>query len=201
MLRKNKLFDWNQRSDGLGLWVQETTDQQFLWPTNLAICLKIKVSWPYKVKHICATYLFWFHAPRIFLCPWIYHSLHLCGVCTYAYAHTERVARGKIYFQIITFGNPPTPRAISSFNEPVDITGARRELKNRCNDNIDSLPKSLASLERARRNAVSFFVALTSSWSLSHSNSETSAEKIKNIRIYKLEKTNHICTKSNMKIS
>ena len=60
-------------------------------------------------------------------------------------------------FRIITFGNPPTPRAISSFNEPVDITGARHELKNRCNDNIDSLPKSLASLERARRNAVSFF--------------------------------------------
>ena len=95
-------------------------------------------------------------------------------------------------FRIITFGNPPTPRAISSFNEPVDITGARHELKNRCNDNIDSLPKSLASLERARRNAVSFFVALISSRSSSHSNSETSAEKMNIIRIYKLEQTNHI---------
>ena len=82
-------------------------------------------------------------------------------------------------FRIITFGNPPTPRAISSLNEPVEIIGACRELKNCCNDNIDSLPKSLASLERARHNAVSFFVAVISSRSLSHSNSENSAEKMK----------------------
>ena len=95
-------------------------------------------------------------------------------------------------FRIITLGNPPTPRAISRFNEPVDITGARRDLKNRCNDNIDSLPKSLASLERARCNAASFFVALISSRSSSHSNFETSAEKMNIIRIYKLEQTDHI---------
>ena len=31
----------------------------------------------------------------------------------------------------------------------VDITGACRELKNHCNDNTDSLPKSTASFERA----------------------------------------------------
>ena len=31
----------------------------------------------------------------------------------------------------------------------VDIIGACRELKNHCNDNIDSLPKSIASFKRA----------------------------------------------------
>ena len=31
----------------------------------------------------------------------------------------------------------------------VDITGACHELKNYCNDNIDSLPKSIVSFERA----------------------------------------------------
>ena len=31
----------------------------------------------------------------------------------------------------------------------VDVIGACRELKNHCNDNIDSLPKSTASFERA----------------------------------------------------
>ena len=40
-------------------------------------------------------------------------------------------------------------RAIASFHEPVCITGACRELKNHRNDNIDSLPKSTASFERA----------------------------------------------------
>ena len=58
--------------------------------------------------------------------------------------------------QIFSFGNPPNLRAIASFHELVDITGelvdiigACRELKNHCNDNIDSLPKSIASFERA----------------------------------------------------
>ena len=31
----------------------------------------------------------------------------------------------------------------------VDITSTCHELKNHCNDNIDSLPKSIASFERA----------------------------------------------------
>ena len=78
------------------------------------------------------------------------------------------MARESFCFSNNHLGNPPTPRGISSFNEPVDITGARRELKNRCNDNIDSLPKSLASLERARHNVVSFFVVVISSRSSSH---------------------------------
>ena len=65
--------------------------------------------------------------------------------------------------QIFSFGNPPNLRAIASFHELVDITGelvditgelvdiigACRELKNHCNDNIDSLPKSIASFGRA----------------------------------------------------
>ena len=95
-------------------------------------------------------------------------------------------------FLIITFEKSPTPRAISSFNELAEITGACHELKNCCNDNIDSLPRSLASLERVRHNAVSFFVAVISSRSSSHSNSKNSTKKMKNIRIYKLEQTNHI---------
>lgn len=37
------------------------------------------------------------------------------------------------------------PRAKSSFNEPVDMMGARREVKKRCNDSIDSLQKSPAT--------------------------------------------------------
>ena len=78
------------------------------------------------------------------------------------------MARENFCFSNNHLGNPPTPRGISSFNEPIEITGARRELKNCCNDNIDSLPKSLASLERARHNAVSFFVAVILSRSLSH---------------------------------
>ena len=58
--------------------------------------------------------------------------------------------------QIFSFGNPPNLRAIASFHEPVDITGelvditsACCELEKHCNDNIDSLPKSTASFERA----------------------------------------------------
>jgi hypothetical protein len=50
-----------------------------------------------------------------------------------------------IIYNPITFGNPPIPSARSSFNEPVDIIEALRELKNRCNDSIDSLPNSPAS--------------------------------------------------------
>ena len=38
---------------------------------------------------------------------------------------------------------------LASFHELVDITGACRELQNHCNDNIDSLSKSIASFERA----------------------------------------------------
>ena len=37
-----------------------------------------------------------------------------------------------------------------SFHEPVDITGACCELKNCCDDNMDSLPNSPASIERAK---------------------------------------------------
>ena len=102
------------------------------------------------------------------------------------------MARESFCFSNNHLGNPPTPRGISSFNEPIEITGACHELKNCCNDNIDSLPKSLASLERARHSTMSFFVAVISSRSSSHSNSEDSAEKMKNVRIYKLEQTNHI---------
>ena len=41
-------------------------------------------------------------------------------------------------------------RALSCLHESVDITGACCEQKNYCNDNnIDSLPKSAASFERA----------------------------------------------------
>ena len=91
-------------------------------------------------------------------------GVHLC-ICSHRICDEKNFA---FHFQIIAFGNPPTPRAISSFNEPVEITGACRELKNCCNGNIDSLPKSLASLEIARHNAVSFFVAVILSRSLSH---------------------------------
>ena len=70
---------------------------------------------------------------------------------------TKHVASRKLLLrQIFTFGNPPNLRAIACFHEPiditselVDITGACCELKNHCNDNIDSLPKSTASFERA----------------------------------------------------
>ena len=63
---------------------------------------------------------------------------------------TKHVASRKFLLcQIFTFGNPPNLRAIASFREPVDITGACYELKNHCNDNIDSLPKSTASFGRA----------------------------------------------------
>ena len=63
---------------------------------------------------------------------------------------TKHVASRKfLLHQIFTFGNPPNLKAIESFHEPVDITGACHELKNQCNDNIDSLPKSTASFERA----------------------------------------------------
>ena len=70
---------------------------------------------------------------------------------------TKHVASRKFLLrQIFTFGNPPNLRAIASFHELVDITGelvditsACCELKNHCNDNIDSLPKSTASFERA----------------------------------------------------
>lgn len=78
-------------------------------------------------------------------------------------------------FHLITFGNPPIPSARSSFKEPVDITGPRLEPKNRFKDNIDSLPKSLASCESARRRALSFCIILASSCG-SSSNSGTSAE-------------------------
>ena len=40
-------------------------------------------------------------------------------------------------------------RALSCLHESVDITGACCEEKNCCNDNMDSLPKSVASFERA----------------------------------------------------
>ena len=59
------------------------------------------------------------------------------------------VSRKFLLHQIFTFGNPPNLRAIASFHELVDITSACRELKNHCNDNIDSLPKSTAGFERA----------------------------------------------------
>ena len=70
---------------------------------------------------------------------------------------TKHVASRKILLrQILTFGNPPNLKAIASFHEPiditgelVDITGACRELKNHYNDNIDSLPKSTVSFEKA----------------------------------------------------
>lgn len=65
---------------------------------------------------------------------------------------------------------------MSSFNDPVEITGAYREQKNLCNHNIDSFPKSPASWEIAKRSAASFSVVLVSSLSLSHSNSETSTK-------------------------
>ena len=55
-----------------------------------------------------------------------------------------------LHCQIFIFGNPPNLRAISSFNEPVDITGSCHELKNRCDENMDYLPKSPVSLERAK---------------------------------------------------
>ena len=63
---------------------------------------------------------------------------------------TKHVASRKfLLHQIFNFGNPPNLRAIASFHKLVNITGACRELKNHCNDNIDSLPKSTASFERA----------------------------------------------------
>ena len=76
---------------------------------------------------------------------------------------TKHVASRKFLLpQIFTFGNPPNlratasfhelvdiTRATASFHELVDITSACRELKYHCNDNIDSLPKSTASFERA----------------------------------------------------
>ncbi|KAM3691029.1 hypothetical protein ACB094_09G163600 [Castanea mollissima] len=63
---------------------------------------------------------------------------------------TKHVASRKLLLrQIFTFGNPPNLRAIASFHELVDITSACPELKNHCNDNIVSLPKSTASFERA----------------------------------------------------
>ena len=63
---------------------------------------------------------------------------------------TKHVASRKFLLcQIFTFGNPLNLRAIASFHEPVDITGACYELKNHCNDNINSLPKSTASFGRA----------------------------------------------------
>ena len=63
---------------------------------------------------------------------------------------TKHVAsRKSLLHQIFTFGNPPNLKAIASFHELVDVTSACRELKNHCNDNIDSLPKSTASFERA----------------------------------------------------
>ena len=63
---------------------------------------------------------------------------------------TKHVASRKfLLHQIFNFGNPPNLRAIASFHELVNITGACRELKNHCNDNIDSLPKSIASFGRA----------------------------------------------------
>lgn len=67
--------------------------------------------------------------------------------------------------QLTTFGNPPIPRAKSSFKEPVEMIGGRLERKNRCKDNIDSLPKSPESRERAKRSAASFSLALASSLS------------------------------------
>lgn len=89
----------------------------------------------------------------------------------------KKVRSNEMLYQLITFGNPPMPRAKSSFNEPVDTTAARRDLKKRCKDNIDSLQKSPESRERARCSALSFSVALTSSWSMSQSNSGTSTDK------------------------
>ena len=63
---------------------------------------------------------------------------------------TKHVASRKfLLHQIFNFGNPPNLRAIASFHELVNITGACCELKNHCNDNIDSLPKSIVSFERA----------------------------------------------------
>lgn len=85
-------------------------------------------------------------------------------------------------FKCITFGNPPTPRAWSSFKEPVDTTDARLVLKNRCRDNMDSLVKSPASWEIAIRRAVSFSVVLTSLGSSSASNSRASTVKATNVK-------------------
>ena len=63
---------------------------------------------------------------------------------------TKNVASRKFLLrQIFTFGNSLNLKAIASFHEPVDIIGACCELKNHCNDNIDSLPKSIASFGRA----------------------------------------------------
>ena len=63
---------------------------------------------------------------------------------------TKHVASRKfLLHQIFTFGNPPNLKAIASFHELVDITSACRELKNHCNDNTNSLPKSTASFVRA----------------------------------------------------
>lgn len=86
----------------------------------------------------------------------------MCMYAAYAYLRT-RGNKTLMLFQPITFGNPPIPSARSSFKEPVDITGARLELKNRFKDNLDSLPKSSASCERATRSALSFSTVLTSS--------------------------------------
>jgi len=77
-----------------------------------------------------------------------------------------------------TFGNPPIPRARSSFKEPVDITRARRTPKNLCRDNIDSLLNSLASCDTAMQSALALSAALTSSRVTSHSKSEASAEML-----------------------
>lgn len=104
----------------------------------------------------------------------IIYSMSMCE--TYACWGTRH--NETMIFHLITFGNPPMPSARSSFKEPVDITGPRLELKNRFKDNIDSLPKSLASCESARRRALSFSIILASSRG-SSSNSETSTESKK----------------------
>lgn len=83
--------------------------------------------------------------------------------------------------QILTFGSPPIPRAMSSFNEPVDITGARLAPKKRFKDSIDSFPKSLARRVRAICKAASLLVALVSLGSSSNTKSVASAKnKTKN---------------------
>lgn len=97
------------------------------------------------------------------------------------------MAEKKSNLQPLTLGKPPIPRAMSSFNDPVEITCAYRELKDLCKNNLDSFPKSAATREIAECSAVSFSVVLVSSLSISHSYSQTSTkfykEKLWCIRI------------------
>lgn len=130
--------------------------------------------------NICATQFHWCHPPVNYK-----HSIPIPK-----FVDVQHTITPKYYLKdswtnpIVTFGNPPIPRARSSFKEPEDITRARRTPKNFCKDNIDSLLNSLESCETAKRSASAFSVALTISCVSSNSKSEASAETGKCFQYY-----------------